>query len=80
MLASGLPLKSSPVASLHVCKEALPKIKNIIFHLTLKFLIILHQTQKKSHAVASFGFCLRHGLTNSVICMRTTKLSYLTRS
>jgi len=78
VLASGLSLKSSSVASLHVCKKALPKIKNIIFHLT--FLIILRQTQKKSYAAASFGFCLRHGLTNSVICMRTTKLSYLTRS
>lgn len=78
MLASGLSLKSSSVASLHVCKKALPKIKNIIFHLT--FLIILRQTQKKSYAAASFGFCLRHGLTNSAICMRTTKLSYLTRS
>lgn len=78
MLASGLSLKSSSVASLHVCKKALLKIKNIIFHLT--FLIILRQTQKKSYAAASFGFCLRHGLTNSVICMRTTKLSYLTRS
>jgi len=80
VLASGLSLKSSSVASLHVCKKALLKIKklNIIFHLT--FLIILRQTQKKSYAAASFGFCLRHGLTNSVICMRTTKLSYLTRS
>lgn len=78
MLASGLSLKSSSVASLHVCKKALLKIKNIIFHLT--FLIILRQTQKKSYAAASFGFCLRHGLTNSAICMRTTKLSYLTRS
>jgi hypothetical protein len=79
VLASGLSLKSSSVASLHVCKKALLKIKNIIFHLT--FLIILRQTQKKkSYAAASFGFCLRHGLTNSAICMRTTKLSYLTRS
>lgn len=79
MLASGLSLKSSSVASLHVCKKALLKIK-IKYHFHLTFLIILRQTQKKSYVAASFGFCLRHGLTNSAICMRTTKLSYLTRS